>query len=208
MAGGLGHRLGIYARLPPTTTTTPPAGTAISLIGAEAAPPSGPPTATLAPTHTPTSPPPIPEPPIPKKSQPPPTPTPQPPYPAPTLLEPQPNASLHGKPRFAWQYPDPLPTSYAFDLRIWSDLYEGNILTVYSLAVCSRNPQVVYAGTEANGVYRSTDGGRTWSPTTLTTQMVRGIAVHPTFYNVGNVTAPAWPVVSTISATWRTSARS
>ena len=56
-------------------------------------------------------------------------------------------------------------------------------LTVYSLAVCSRNPQVVYAGTEANGVYRSTDGGRTWSPTTLTTQMVRGIAVHPTDCN-------------------------
>ncbi|MGQ9600548.1 MAG: hypothetical protein ACUVWZ_14170, partial [Anaerolineae bacterium] len=51
-------------------------------------------------------------------------------------------------------YPDPLPTSYAFDLRIWSDPYEGNILTVYSLAVCSRNPQVAYAGTEADQEHR------------------------------------------------------
>ncbi|MGQ9600984.1 MAG: Stp1/IreP family PP2C-type Ser/Thr phosphatase, partial [Anaerolineae bacterium] len=53
----------ISPSLPLTTTTSPPAGTAISLIGAEAAPPSGPPTPTLAPIPTPTAPPPLPGPP-------------------------------------------------------------------------------------------------------------------------------------------------
>jgi hypothetical protein len=36
-------------------------------------------------------------------------------------------------------------------------------LTVYSLAPCPANCQVVYAGTKERGVLKSTDGGRSWS---------------------------------------------
>jgi len=53
-------------------------------------------------------------------------------------------------------------------------------LTVYSLAPCPADPNIVYAGTKANGVYKSSDGGRSWSPTALGREMVWSIAVDPT----------------------------
>ena len=52
-------------------------------------------------------------------------------------------------------------------------------LTVYSLAVCPADPNVIYAGTKEKGVYSSTSGGVWWQPTTLTGEMVWDIAVQP-----------------------------
>jgi uncharacterized repeat protein (TIGR01451 family) len=53
-------------------------------------------------------------------------------------------------------------------------------LTVYSLATCpGDDPNVVYAGTKQQGVYRSGDGGVSWQPTALTGEMVWDIAVQP-----------------------------
>jgi hypothetical protein len=43
-------------------------------------------------------------------------------YSAPTLLEPAAGLELSGKQRFTWQWSGPpLPETYAFDLRIWSE---------------------------------------------------------------------------------------
>ncbi|MBV9773317.1 MAG: glycosyl hydrolase, partial [Gemmatimonadetes bacterium] len=63
--------------------------------------------------------------------------------------------------------------------------------SVGALAVCEANPDVVYAGMgetelrgnvmQGDGVYRSSDGGKTWSGVGLTeTQAVSRIRVHPT----------------------------
>jgi photosystem II stability/assembly factor-like uncharacterized protein len=35
-------------------------------------------------------------------------------------------------------------------------------ITVYGLAIDPRNSEVVYAGTDGSGVYRSADGGESW----------------------------------------------
>jgi hypothetical protein len=43
-------------------------------------------------------------------------------------------------------------------------------------------PTTLYAGTEFDGVFKSTDGGATWSAvnTGLTNTDVRALAIHPT----------------------------
>lgn len=41
------------------------------------------------------------------------------------------------------------------------------------------HPDVVYAGTQGNGVYRSADRGRTWSPLGLAGRVVKSLAVSP-----------------------------
>jgi len=87
--------------LKPTLEATMPAPTATR-------PPAKQPEAPPAATRTPTN-------------------APQPTYPAPTLLDPQPDESLDGTRRFAWQYDGPeLKPDEAFDLRIWSVQYEWN----------------------------------------------------------------------------------
>ncbi len=47
------------------------------------------------------------------------------------------------------------------------------------LAADPGNPDVVYAGTQGNGIYRSADRGRSWMPLGLTGQIVKSIAVSP-----------------------------
>jgi serine/threonine protein phosphatase PrpC len=90
------------------------------------------PTATLKPTEPPSSPPPPTSTPTRRSTVPTatkqPTNPPQQSYPAPTLVTPEVNASLHGKPRFEWQYNGPpLKPDQAFDVRIWSKQNEWNI---------------------------------------------------------------------------------
>lgn len=41
------------------------------------------------------------------------------------------------------------------------------------------DPNIVYAGTQGNGVYRSADGGRSWTPVGLSGQVVKALAVSP-----------------------------
>jgi hypothetical protein len=71
--------------------------------------------------------------------------------------------------------------------RAWQDA-SGEWQVEFSLAgqdVCClaahrTHPEVVYAGTQGNGVLRSNDGGRTWSPAGLEGQIVKALAVSPT----------------------------
>lgn len=53
-----------------------------------------------------------------------------------------------------------------------------------TLAADPRRPGVVYAGTQGNGIYQSTDGGHSWSPSGLDGQIVKAIAVSPHDSNV------------------------
>lgn len=51
--------------------------------------------------------------------------------------------------------------------------------TVYQIAVCpAGSRRLLYAGTNT-GVYTSTDPGSSWSPTSLSGVLVRGVAVNP-----------------------------
>lgn len=51
---------------------------------------------------------------------------------------------------------------------------------VRCLAADPHNPDVVYAGTQGNGVLRSTDRGKTWQPAGLSGRIVKSVAVSPT----------------------------
>ena len=48
-----------------------------------------------------------------------------------------------------------------------------------TLAADPVNPDVVYAGTQGNGVYRSADAGRSWAAIGLSGQVVKSLAVSP-----------------------------
>ena len=48
-----------------------------------------------------------------------------------------------------------------------------------TLTVDPNNPDVVYAGTQGNGVYRSADGGRSWANLGLAGRIVKSLAVSP-----------------------------
>jgi photosystem II stability/assembly factor-like uncharacterized protein len=73
----------------------------------------------------------------------------------------------------------------------WTPLFDKqSIASIGAIAVADSNPNVIYVGTgEAcirgnisygNGVYKSTDGGRTWSNIGLSdTQHIASIVVHP-----------------------------
>ena len=56
-------------------------------------------------------------------------------------------------------------------------LLEGT--SVRCLAVDPHNHSVVYAGTQGDGILRSTDGGRTWQAAGLAGHVVKSIAVSP-----------------------------
>jgi hypothetical protein len=62
--------------------------------------------------------------------------------------------------------------------------------TVYQIAVCSKDATRLYAGTTAAGVYASTDAGSSWSQTSLSGVLVRGVAVNPA--NCDEAYAFAW----------------
>src|SRR5512141_2875036 len=47
------------------------------------------------------------------------------------------------------------------------------------LAADPHSRDVIYAGTQGNGVLRSADGGKTWQPAGLDDQVVKSIAVSP-----------------------------
>ncbi len=50
----------------------------------------------------------------------------------------------------------------------WDAINEGlKTLNIRSLAISPRDPQDLFAGTNGSGLYRSTNGGRTWIPVAL-----------------------------------------
>ena len=60
--------------------------------------------------------------------------------------------------------------------------HRGSLGTLaYSVAACPASPKdIIYAGTNGQGVYRSTDGGETWSYEGGTDRLaIMGLAVHP-----------------------------
>src|SRR4051794_12275365 len=75
----------------------------------------------------------------------------------------------------------------------WRPVTDGHLhsSSVGAVAVAPSNPDVVYIGTgeseirgniiQGDGAYKSTDGGKTWSPIGLVeTQVISKIRVHPT----------------------------
>jgi len=78
----------------------------------------------------------------------------------------------------------------------WNPVTDGKITSssVGAVAVCEADPDVVYIGTgetelrgnvmQGDGVYRTTDGGRTWSHLGLAeTQNISRVRIHPTDCN-------------------------
>ncbi|MDE3216497.1 MAG: hypothetical protein KGO03_08865, partial [Gemmatimonadota bacterium] len=85
--------------------------------------------------------------------------------------------------------------------RVWKPVFDGQpVASIGAVAVAPSAPDVVYVGTgentlrdsagPGNGVYKSTDGGRTWEHLGLdATQHIGKIAVHPHNPNVAFVAA-------------------
>jgi photosystem II stability/assembly factor-like uncharacterized protein len=75
---------------------------------------------------------------------------------------------------------------------------------VRCLAADPLKPEVVYAGTQGNGVLRSLDRGKTWQPCGLSGQVVKALAISPTA--TGTVCAGTKPACLFVShdegSTW------
>src|SRR5262249_12924590 len=82
----------------------------------------------------------------------------------------------------------------------WKPIFDAvHIASIGAVAVAPSDPQVVYVGTgnlsgwsftTGKGVYKSTDGGRTWTSSGLTTSLyIGGIVVDPR--NANNVLVAA-----------------
>ena len=75
---------------------------------------------------------------------------------------------------------------------------------VRCLAADPRNPNTVYAGTQSNGVLRSTDGGQTWQPSGLAGRAVKALAVSKIESGIvyAGLKPPALFVSRDSGATW------
>lgn len=51
--------------------------------------------------------------------------------------------------------------------------------SVFHIAVCLDDPQILYAGTDGQGVLKSTDGGASWTGTALANELVFAPAIEP-----------------------------
>jgi photosystem II stability/assembly factor-like uncharacterized protein len=83
----------------------------------------------------------------------------------------------------------------------WTPIFEGQATSTFGdIAIAPSNPQVIWAGTGeqqnrqstswGNGVYRSTDAGRTWAHLGLAdTRHIGRVLVHPTDADVAYVAA-------------------
>jgi photosystem II stability/assembly factor-like uncharacterized protein len=65
--------------------------------------------------------------------------------------------------------------------------FGGTNVTVISISVDEANPSLIYVGTDGDGVFRSVDGGISWSPTGLTAVRVNEIGIDPS--NPANIYA-------------------
>ncbi|GAB4514268.1 MAG: hypothetical protein Kow0047_26040 [Anaerolineae bacterium] len=62
----------------------------------------------------------------------------------------------------------------------WEPADEGlPLVSVLSLSAAPSHPDILYAGTNGGGVYRSDDGGQTWRPAGLAGRAIPDLAVHP-----------------------------
>jgi photosystem II stability/assembly factor-like uncharacterized protein len=89
--------------------------------------------------------------------------------------------------------------------RTWQPIFDGQpIGSIGAIAIASSNPKVLYVGSgeadmrsdiaQGNGMYKSSDGGRTWSHIGLTdSQQIGRIVVHPSNADVVYVAALGHP---------------
>jgi photosystem II stability/assembly factor-like uncharacterized protein len=89
--------------------------------------------------------------------------------------------------------------------RTWMPIFDGQpIGSIGAVAVAPSNPRVIYVGSgeadmrsdiaQGNGMYRSSDGGKTWSHIGLEdTQQIAQVIVHPTNAEVAYVAALGHP---------------
>jgi photosystem II stability/assembly factor-like uncharacterized protein len=74
-----------------------------------------------------------------------------------------------------------LTTTIAFDSSPMKDIKpRTGRKTGDLIAVAKSNSQVVYAADLNNGIYKSTDGGTTWSQKGLSNKIISSIVIHPT----------------------------
>jgi hypothetical protein len=68
----------------------------------------------------------------------------------------------------------------------WTLMYALTNTAVYALAIDPQTSDVLYAGTDDRGIFKSTDGGMSWTPmnTGLTNTQVRVLAIHPSNPNI------------------------
>ncbi len=89
--------------------------------------------------------------------------------------------------------------------RTWKPIFDGQpVGSIGALAVAPSDPKVLYVGSgeadmrsdisQGDGMYKSTDGGRTWGPVGLTdSQQIGRILIHPTNPNLVYVAALGHP---------------
>jgi photosystem II stability/assembly factor-like uncharacterized protein len=60
--------------------------------------------------------------------------------------------------------------------------FGSDIVYVWAIAIDSASPNIVYAGTNGDGLFRSTDFGETWAalPSGGTSPVVQGVTIDPT----------------------------
>jgi len=68
--------------------------------------------------------------------------------------------------------------SFVIDGGVWQELATPEMLD--SLAVAPDDPQRLYAGGVSTGIFRSTDGGKTWESATNKMEMIPGVALRVT----------------------------
>lgn len=84
-----------------------------------------------------------------------------------------------------------LPESRETFLSLFNDPLAGDPLLasqgsppLLTMAFAPSDPNTAYIGTNGAGVYKSTDGGNSWAPTSWTNQRVWSIAIHPEDPNI------------------------
>jgi len=69
-------------------------------------------------------------------------------------------------------------TTASAGINAWTKL-EINAGDIRSLAIDPQNPSILYAGTNGNGVFKSTNGGHAWFNTALMDADIRVLAINP-----------------------------
>ncbi|MBT9165132.1 MAG: Xyloglucanase [candidate division WS2 bacterium] len=85
----------------------------------------------------------------------------------------------------------------------WKDISRGITgLTIQALAIDSRNNNILYAGTQSSGIFKTIDGGASWLPvnTGLTGIDVRSIVIDPTNSNIIYAVVYGYGVFKSINA--------
>jgi ligand-binding sensor domain-containing protein len=70
------------------------------------------------------------------------------------------------------------PGAYCADM-IWSASGGPGGGSINTLVIDSQNPSTIYAGTSGSGIFKSTDGGAVWSPSSLINAYISALSIDP-----------------------------